>query len=260
MSLKNYIFTSINTKSLEAEDFANNFTIRVKKQRNTRKLSQIAEVDRRASQSAPTATSSSPPPPSSSGHDANNFDRLRRTISSTDDISWFKKIMKLWSYISVEPVMVCWILPSCLLYIAIENLALEKVSVCTLSAAADSFSSVSVNVHFVIHYLSVCSLRTSVMPSEFWLQPWDMRQYDWQIAHEYQLCVGARKTTKPWWTASGSRINQFHQVYNKWDGYALREWYTSLFRCYPIRTWCVPRRNWQSNIGYKTECVDGVFW
>lgn len=135
MSLKNYIFTSINTKPLEAEDFANNFTIRVKKQRNTRKLSQIAEVDRRAAPTTSTSSSSPPPPPPpaqpSAGQDASsNFDRLRRTISSTDDISWFKKIMKLWSYISVEPVMVCWILPTCLLYIAIENLALEKVSAC----------------------------------------------------------------------------------------------------------------------------------
>lgn len=140
MSLKNYIFTSINVKPLEAEDFANNFTIRVKKHRNTRKLSHIAEMDRQTSQQ-PSGTGTGPPPPplyspsaaaggsGSGGHDANNFERLRRTISSTDDIGWFKKIMKLWSYISVEPVMICWILPSCLLYIAIENLALEKVGV-----------------------------------------------------------------------------------------------------------------------------------
>lgn len=143
MSLKNYIFTSINVKPLEAEDFANNFTIRVKPRRNTRKLSHIAEVDRLSAQPAPpppsmsssssTTQSSAAPPPlhsASGGRDGHNFERLRRTISSADDISWFKKIMKLWSYISVEPVMICWILPSCLLYIAIENLALEKVSWC----------------------------------------------------------------------------------------------------------------------------------
>lgn len=125
MSLKNYIFTSINVKPLEAEDFANNFTIRVKKRRNTRKLSQIAEDERQQQSTAPPPAT--PSASSSNAQGPSDFDRLRRSISTTDDIGWFKKIMKLWSYISVEPVMVCWILPSCLLYIAIENLALEKV-------------------------------------------------------------------------------------------------------------------------------------
>lgn len=131
MSLKNYIFTSINVKPLEAEDFANNFTIRVKKRRNTRKLSEIAEEDRQKTTAQPPPTT---PSSSSNVQGSSDFDRLRRSISTTatDDIGWFKKIMKLWSYISVEPVMVCWILPSCLLYIAIENLALEKVRLFTM--------------------------------------------------------------------------------------------------------------------------------
>lgn len=44
--------------------------------------------------------------------------------SSESSMNWIKKA---WSFISIEPVMICWILPSCLLYIAIENLSLEKV-------------------------------------------------------------------------------------------------------------------------------------
>lgn len=43
--------------------------------------------------------------------------------STKTSMNW---IRKAWNFVSIEPVMVCWILPSCLLYIAIENLALEK--------------------------------------------------------------------------------------------------------------------------------------
>lgn len=34
---------------------------------------------------------------------------------------------RLWRFITVEPLMLCWLLPSCFLFIAVENLALEKV-------------------------------------------------------------------------------------------------------------------------------------
>lgn len=112
MSLKNYIFTSINVKPLEAEDFANNFTIRVKKQRDTRKLSQIGEAMERDAKLSQSAASGSSPPPHQPPS-ASEFERLRRTINTTDDIGWFKKIMKLWSYVSVEPVMVCWYVSMC---------------------------------------------------------------------------------------------------------------------------------------------------
>jgi len=43
--------------------------------------------------------------------------------------SWFflgKGFLKIWSNITVEPLMLCWLLPSCFLFIAVENLALEK--------------------------------------------------------------------------------------------------------------------------------------
>lgn len=35
---------------------------------------------------------------------------------------------RVWRFITVEPLMLCWLLPSCFLFIAVENLALEKVS------------------------------------------------------------------------------------------------------------------------------------
>lgn len=46
-------------------------------------------------------------------------------------IYWLKKF---WSNISIEPIMVCWLVPTCLLYIASENLSLEKVFYFLISA------------------------------------------------------------------------------------------------------------------------------
>lgn len=40
-----------------------------------------------------------------------------------DEVSWFRKVV---SYISVEPFVLCWVLPSCILIVAMENLNLEK--------------------------------------------------------------------------------------------------------------------------------------
>lgn len=93
MSLKNYVFTSIQTK-----------------------------------------TSSTHPSLSPSGSD--NVVRrrpppFRRSASGLPEevnvlqthTNWLRKA---WKFVSVEPVMVCWLLPTCFLYIAIENLALEK--------------------------------------------------------------------------------------------------------------------------------------
>lgn len=39
-----------------------------------------------------------------------------------------QRLYKIWTYVSVEPVLFCLIVPSFFLYIAIENLSLEKVS------------------------------------------------------------------------------------------------------------------------------------
>lgn len=40
-----------------------------------------------------------------------------------DEPSWFRKVV---SYISVEPFVLSWVLPSCILIVAMENLNLEK--------------------------------------------------------------------------------------------------------------------------------------
>lgn len=97
MSLKNYIFASINTKSnssnqLPFED------IPLPHSRNRTMTSNLTPVPE-----LPSNGNAATPPKSQ---------------------NWLKKA---WSFVSVEPVMICWILPSCFLYIAIENLALEKV-------------------------------------------------------------------------------------------------------------------------------------
>lgn len=95
MSLKNYIFTSsINTKSA-----------------STRNVCPFDEQS--PGRNMTTTTSGLPAIP-------------EFPIINTGDgkpKNWFQKV---WSFVSVEPVMVCWLLPSCFLYIAIENLALEK--------------------------------------------------------------------------------------------------------------------------------------
>lgn len=83
MSLKNYIFATINTKSTTT------FQSRGEDQAVDTTIPTIIEGD-----------------------------------SSESSMNWLKKA---WRFVSIEPVMICWILPSCLLYIAIENLSLEKV-------------------------------------------------------------------------------------------------------------------------------------
>lgn len=82
MSLKNYIFATINTKSTTT------FQSRGEEPAVDTTLPTIIEGD-----------------------------------STETSMNWIKKA---WNFVSIEPVMVCWILPSCLLYIAIENLSLEK--------------------------------------------------------------------------------------------------------------------------------------
>lgn len=83
MSLKNYIFATINTKS-------------------------TTTFQRRGEDATVDAT----------------VPTIIEGDSSESSMNWIKKA---WSFVSIEPVMICWILPSCLLYIAIENLSLEKV-------------------------------------------------------------------------------------------------------------------------------------
>lgn len=126
MSLKNYIFASINTKSnssnqLPFED------IPLPHSRNRTMTSNLTPVP----ELPPNNNAATLPKPQ----------------------NWLKKA---WSFVSVEPVMICWILPSCFLYIAIENLALEKVSLICL----------------YIYKLCIILFRIlmlSVMPSELWI-------------------------------------------------------------------------------------------
>lgn len=49
------------------------------------------------------------------------------TVTPGDKPPLARRILKLYKQISVEPLIICWLLPSCFLYIALENLALEKV-------------------------------------------------------------------------------------------------------------------------------------
>lgn len=58
------------------------------------------------------------------GSSPNGTDNVPAT--SAEPTFW-QKARKYWSYVSIEPVAVCWILPSCLGLIAIQNLELEKV-------------------------------------------------------------------------------------------------------------------------------------
>lgn len=39
-----------------------------------------------------------------------------------------KQLVLIWNNITVEPLMVCWLVPTCFLIVLAENLTLEKVS------------------------------------------------------------------------------------------------------------------------------------
>lgn len=132
MSLKNYIFSSINTKTAkETEKFA---TIRVKK-RKPKRMTVVNEENGsfrpttdRNDTIATTATSTpTPTTPSNPTHVTAVNVGANGTRPNNADNSKVKRLLKLWTYISVEPLILCWLLPSCFLFIAVENLALEKV-------------------------------------------------------------------------------------------------------------------------------------
>lgn len=44
--------------------------------------------------------------------------------------SLWQHVRHYWKYVSVEPVMVAWLVPSCIALIAVQNLELQKVSLC----------------------------------------------------------------------------------------------------------------------------------
>lgn len=110
MSLKNYIFSSVNIKGVQDSDkFA---TIRIRSPKSAR-MTGITEEQRdtTVSELAQTAAAA---------------DHIAQE-DGTDRKTRLKRLAQFWKYISVEPIMLCWLLPSCFLFIAIENLALEKV-------------------------------------------------------------------------------------------------------------------------------------
>lgn len=148
MSLKNYIFSSINTKGAQDSDkFA---TIRLKSLR-VKKMKKMIENEDSAAPAYPSqqlqamndspkahqsdttvATPATRVPDETSAKQMHNESYGKGNKKSEEfNCSWFffgKGFLKIWSYITVEPLMLCWLLPSCFLFIAVENLALEKVN------------------------------------------------------------------------------------------------------------------------------------
>lgn len=43
-------------------------------------------------------------------------------------LSWIEILKKIKDFITIEPLIVCWLLPAIILQVAMENLELEKVS------------------------------------------------------------------------------------------------------------------------------------
>lgn len=163
MSLKNYIFSSINTKGcVDSDKFA---SIRLKPKMTSpseesgsaaASRSQVAPADQTA-----TVTTS------------NGANGAKHPSKQKTKFEW-KNLLKL-SYISVEPIMLCWILPSCFLFIAVENLSLEKVYERIDSIVVGCFFSfkpiILLIFLFDLHF-------TTVVSRKFRLQGRSVRQYD----------------------------------------------------------------------------------
>lgn len=58
---------------------------------------------------------------------ANRSQTAPTSAAIDENASFAKNLMKMWNYISVEPLLICWLLPSLLFFIGAENLSLEKV-------------------------------------------------------------------------------------------------------------------------------------
>lgn len=160
MSLKNYIFSSINTKGAQDSDkFA---TIRLKSLKN-KTMAVTSDENSTAQNRTETSVTGQTvvKTPDTNGTRANSD-------GEKFSCSWFflgKGFVKVWSYITVEPLMLCWLLPSCFLFIAVENLALEKVrtQIRNRFAILRSFVFVALNFEFIF------ILFSSVVPCKFQL-------------------------------------------------------------------------------------------
>lgn len=147
MSLKNYIFSSVNTKGGQDSDkFA---TIRVKPKKKTNMASITEEGDGKI---VIRTSAAAPPPPPVSSHVNGGGPK-----GGEANTSFLKNMLRFWKYISVEPLILCWLLPSCFLFIAVENLALEKV--CRSHQLTRSISHLS-PVFVCSHVESISILRT----------------------------------------------------------------------------------------------------
>lgn len=61
--------------------------------------------------------------------DNNESTNRSQTAPAEQNESYFKNVKKMWHYVSVEPLLICWLLPSLLFFIGAENLSLEKVCI-----------------------------------------------------------------------------------------------------------------------------------
>lgn len=127
MSLKNYIFSSINTKGAQDSDkFA---TIRLKSLK-VKKMA-LSNDDGTTTTTTNRSETAVAELQNANKTETNGTQNAENSNGGEElSCSWFflgKGFVKMWSYITVEPLMLCWLLPSCFLFIAVENLALEKV-------------------------------------------------------------------------------------------------------------------------------------
>lgn len=60
-------------------------------------------------------------------HAANGQNGATSKTRGEKKSSTWQQVKRYWSYISVEPVMFCWLVPSCIALIAVQNLELQKV-------------------------------------------------------------------------------------------------------------------------------------
>lgn len=175
MSLKNYIFSSINTKGEQDSDkFA---TIRLKSLKKN--MANAADENTTPNRAEVSVTNQNvTKTPESNG-------TAPKSEPEEFSCSWFflgKGFLKIWSNITIEPLMLCWLLPSCFLFIAVENLALEKV--CFFwggnSIVNDEFFvffpfsffskySIFFSQHFRFFFFKIFTFSSSVLPCKFQL-------------------------------------------------------------------------------------------
>lgn len=74
---------------------------------------------------------------------------------------WFNKIL---SFISVEPAVFCWLLPSCILIVAMENLNLEKSCLVNLQLSDEICKNM---INKTINEINCANIDVKEMPTSF---------------------------------------------------------------------------------------------